>query len=143
MLFTSVLRVLQFGHTVLPKKQKKLKRSALKESLQIQSSSTDYTLSVQLNNPLLTITSLLIRDRLQKTVLEVTNQQHSHRFTFQLTNTLVSQLSQHAAQMQEEQGIPTVEEDGFAASRVVDTYFGTNQTMRAEALEQPDGSYSK
>ncbi|MER2033338.1 MAG: hypothetical protein ABS912_11200, partial [Exiguobacterium indicum] len=113
MLFKSVLRVLQFGHTVLPKKPKKLKRSALKESLQIQSSPTDYTLSGQLNDPLLTITSLLIRDRLQETVLEVPNQQHDHRFSFQLPHTLVSQLSQHAAQMQDAD-VPTVEEDGLA-----------------------------
>ncbi|MER2125011.1 MAG: CDP-glycerol glycerophosphotransferase family protein, partial [Exiguobacterium indicum] len=36
-------------------------------------------------------------------------------------------------------------EDGFAASRVVDAYFGTNPQVRTEALElreQPDGSYS-
>ncbi len=36
-------------------------------------------------------------------------------------------------------------EDGFAASRVVDAYFNTDQTMCADALElreQPDGSYS-
>ncbi|HCV53130.1 MAG TPA: CDP-glycerol glycerophosphotransferase, partial [Exiguobacterium sp.] len=114
MLFKSALRVLQFGHSVLPKKQKKLKRSALKESLQIQSSPTDYTLSGQLNDPLLTITSLRIRDRSQETVLEVPNQLDDHRFTFQLSHSIVSQLSQHVAQMQEEADVPTVEEDGLA-----------------------------
>lgn len=114
MLFKSALRVLQFGHSVLPKKQKTLKRSALKESLQIQSSPTDYTLSGQLNDPLLTITSLRIRDRSQETVLEVPNQLDDHRFTFQLSHSIVSQLSQHVAQMQEEADVPTVEEDGLA-----------------------------
>lgn len=108
----TLLRMARFGNSILPKPKKTISRRAkFKQSLQLDSTFHEQTITGQLSDPTVTVQSLLIRDSLMNQVIELPNTATAgnHHFSFSLPHdilpVLVERVLENKRLVEQEQAV--------------------------------------